>query len=386
MAAGPKTSEPHQTDRTMDLEITLARATDLMNSDQLENEAQVKQYVILPIVRALGWDDADPRMVKPEYKVDHGYVDYALLDHGAPHVFIEAKRIGVRLESGEDQLFRYAANMGVPLLILTDGRRWDFYLSMAPGVPKERRFFRMRLSRKTDVSKNAGLLEEFVQRDRVVSGESRRSGRRILEWKRLRERTWSEIPRAWKGLLREHNSLLVRMISEQVADVCRSAPTPDDIKTFLNARAQIATPPELYPPKPVRFKKVPPKPDPDPPVDPPKHSRIVGFEFRGREYRTKSGIRALVEIVKLFDSLHPGFMTRLETKTTGRIRKLVARKRSELYTQTRLVEKCSIDLGNGWWLGSHLQSKQIRRHAQTACEIAGVKFGAELRFIEQPLE
>ncbi|MCY4543172.1 MAG: hypothetical protein OXB95_12415 [Rhodobacteraceae bacterium] len=380
------TTEPSRTGKTMDLKHILAKTSDLLNSGQLENEAQVKQYVLIPILRALGWDDANPQMVKPEYNVDQGRVDYALLDLGTPHVFMEAKRVGVALASGEEQLFGYAAHRGVPILILTDGRRWDFYLSMAPGVPNQRRFFRMDLSNRRDISENARLLERFVQRDRVVSGQSRQSAERVLESVRLRERARSAIPRVWSQFLQSADQRLIALISNEVVADCGSMPVLSDVRDFLNAQASSIVVPRKRgkkEPKTVLPDVIePPHPILPPPVHPHK-GRIVGFEFKGERYETTSGVRTLVRIVMLFDGMNPEFMPRLERRTTGPVRKLVSRERSELYRHAHRIEKNSIDLQNGWWLGSHLSYKQIRRHIKTACKIAGVEHGAELKLIER---
>ena len=118
----------------MELLKVLKSAFDRLRSDILKNEAQVKQSIIVPVLRALDWDDSDPTELVPEFKVSNGgSVDYALLRSSdrKPLVFIEAKRLGNADEKGEKQLFDYATNRGVPLLILTDGGVWDFYLSMA---------------------------------------------------------------------------------------------------------------------------------------------------------------------------------------------------------------------------------------------------------------
>lgn len=66
----------------MNLEQTIQVATSRLHSGGLDNEAQVKQAVILPILRALDWDDTDPESFRPEYSVHRGSVDYALLDRG----------------------------------------------------------------------------------------------------------------------------------------------------------------------------------------------------------------------------------------------------------------------------------------------------------------
>ena len=56
----------------MNFEDTLKTALSRLRSGQLENEAQVKQAVILPILRALGWDDTNPTVFIPEYSAGHG--------------------------------------------------------------------------------------------------------------------------------------------------------------------------------------------------------------------------------------------------------------------------------------------------------------------------
>ena len=116
-----QTREAIDGSRSMSLEQTLRKVVGRLNSGDLDNEAQVKSAVVLPVLRELGWDDADPNAFKPEFAVDRRFVDYALLDHGNPRVFIEAKHVGAKVGKGEDQLFGYASNRGVPLLVLTNG-------------------------------------------------------------------------------------------------------------------------------------------------------------------------------------------------------------------------------------------------------------------------
>ena len=121
-----------------------------------------------------------------------------LLDRGSPQVFLEAKRIGAMDGGGEEQLFGYASNRGVPLLVLTDGNRWDFYLSMAAGIPAERRFYRLELQLEHKIPEYVEFLEEHLRKDRVVSGEARRNAERRHTSNMQRERAREAIPRAWR--------------------------------------------------------------------------------------------------------------------------------------------------------------------------------------------
>ena len=143
----------------MSLDSTLKTVISRLRSNDLENEEEVKLAVILPTLLALDWNPTDSGSIKPEYSVGQGRVDYALLCHGRPQVFIEAKRRGAVNVRAEGQLFSYASNQGIPLLVLTDGYYWDFYLSMADGLPEERRFRRLELSHEDKISEYMECLE-----------------------------------------------------------------------------------------------------------------------------------------------------------------------------------------------------------------------------------
>lgn len=218
----------------MILEATLKTAIARLGSTDLENEAEVKLAIIEPVLRALNWDAAaDPRSIKPEYSAGHGRVDYALLCHGRPQVFIEAKRRHGLDVRAEGQLFRYAANNGIPLLVLTDGYHWDFYLSMADGLPEERRFHHLELSHEDGISESIDFLKAHLQKDRVESGEARRNAEAWLDGKRERERACKAIPAAWSALLNEPDELLLELLIEKVLHTSGARPEPDDVEHFL---------------------------------------------------------------------------------------------------------------------------------------------------------
>ena len=350
----------------MSLESTLKLAVSRLRSGHLDNEAQVKQAVILPVLRALGWDDTDPEALKPEYSVGRGLVDYALLDRGSPQIFIEAKRIGAMDLGGEEQLFGYASNRGIPLLILTDGDRWDFYLSMAAGVPAERRFYRLELQLEHKTQEYVEFMEEHLRKDRVVSGEARRNAEQRHASNLERERAHEAIPAAWQALLSEPDELLRDLLTEKVESECGTKPELDDIEAFLQT---LLTTPELNTQRLRSLQS--------------EGSKIVGFVFRGEEIDTGTAIRTLAEILTIFACEDPGFIERFAAKTVSRNRNLVARNRTNLYKKSHLVDKHSKKLGNGWWLGTNLSTKQVRRHIETACGIASVGFGSQLKLIER---
>ena len=239
----------------MSIDEALANALNHLQSGELTNEAQIKQAVILPVLRALGWDDADPTAFKPEYATPGGWVDYALLDHGTPLVFVEAKREGAVDSRGEEQLFRYANNQGVPLLVLSDGDNWDFFLSMAAGEPPQRRFHHLRLRDQGSVQAHVGFLKQHLAKIRVVSGDSKIDAERRLAHKRVQNRAREAIPRAWQSLLSGSDEMLCLLLSEAVETDCGTVPDPEDVAEYLTTLPQRHQQPRTHPAAPVVSRK-----------------------------------------------------------------------------------------------------------------------------------
>ncbi len=357
----------------MSLEQILNNAVGHLRSGRLNKEEQVKFAIISPVLRALGWNDADPDVCVPEYSVEGGSVDYALLDRDQALVFIEAKRVDAMDGGGEEQLFRYASNQGVPFLVLTDGNRWDFYLSMVPGPPTERRFYRLELRQfEHRISEYVDFLEKHLRKDRVVSGQARQDAEERHASNRERERACEAIPGAWRTLLEEPDEMLRDLLAEKVETVCGTKPELDDVEAFLKERLRTSEPaPEPRPSS-----------DPKPPVLG-LRSKIVGFVYREEHMETRTAIGTLVEILNRFHRENSEFMDRFASVTVSRKRKLISRNREKLYDNDRLIATASIDLGNGWWLGRNIGTMVIRKHIETACHVAGVKYGDQLRLIER---
>ena len=376
----------------MSLDKVLKKAVEHIHSGSLENEAQVKQAVILPILRALDWDDSDPAEFVPEFSAGNGRVDYALLrSGGGPLVFIEAKGLGGVDAKGEEQVFRYAVNRGVPFLILTDGNLWDFYLSMAAGDPPDRQFYRVELTNEERISEYVEFFEKHLLKSRVVSEDARIDAEKRLKSSRERGEARKAIPGVWRTLLETPDDMLRDLLAEEVARACGTRPKLDDVEKFLKGLLSDDMPsPPLSPPSPDPRSTPPPVPHP-PRRTGNTNTQIVGFVLGNREVTPGNATQTLAEVLKEFDSRDSGFMARFAPQVEGQRRasdgtprrRLVARNRNDLYANPKFVEKSSLNLGNGWWLGHHLSTKDIQRQIETACEVAGVKFGTQLKLIER---
>lgn len=352
----------------MNLEQALNKAITNLQSGELLSEAHVRAAVVDPVLRALGWDPADPSTFKPEFAVGKRKVDYALFDQGKPLVFIEAKHSDVKIGKGEDQLFSYANNQGVPLLVLTNGWYWDFYLSMAAGRPPDRRFYSLDLRLGDNVAGYVKFLEQHLQKNRVVSGKAKLSAEDILQNNKDREKARDSIPSVWSGLIENREEMLIDLLAEEVEGTCGIKPSVSHVHAFLAGLrpSAIADPP----------------PPPGPAPSPPK-AKLQGFIFNGSRKECNTAIDTLTEILKTFQLENSQFMGALASETKTKTRRLVATKRIDLYANYDRYGHRARDLGNGWWLGTNYGARSIRRFIKIACGVAGVKLGSQLKLIDE---
>jgi len=105
-------------------------------SSTMETEEAVKTAVVLPFLRALGYDVFDPSEVVPEFTADAvgkkgEKVDYAIKIDGEVRILIECKPITTNLDRVHlAQLFRYFTVTSAKFAILTNGRTWHFHTDL----------------------------------------------------------------------------------------------------------------------------------------------------------------------------------------------------------------------------------------------------------------
>lgn len=94
------------------------------------NEAITRAVLIDPVVRALGWDTANPDMVEFERYYQGTKLDYALNDaDGNPVIIVEAKALGSNLNADKvfTTILTYGITYKIPSVFLTDGLVWKHY-------------------------------------------------------------------------------------------------------------------------------------------------------------------------------------------------------------------------------------------------------------------
>ena len=103
----------------------------------VKNEAQTKQALIAPILKALGWSEY--RSAKSHFHLEFSdgskKVDYALIQNGRPIVLIEAKKLHDRLgKKTIEQVSHYCFQENVKMAVLTNGSEWRFYSPLLHSI------------------------------------------------------------------------------------------------------------------------------------------------------------------------------------------------------------------------------------------------------------
>ena len=83
--------------------------------------------------------------------------------------------------------------------------------------------------------------------------------------------------------------------------------------------------------------------------------------------------------LRLLSDLDPSFLEGLSRRQT-RARRIVARRKEDLYKNNpRLAGKFAMQLAIGWWVDTNLSRGQCEARLRTACEVAGIGFGCNLK-------
>ena len=147
------------------------------------NEAVIKHFVVLPILRDLEWncDNLENLEVFPDKITESGTVDYALQHDGKSRVFIVVKRWPTG--SGSDELYDetalYASQEEVDFVVLTNGKTWDFYLPNLPDVPWEtRRFCSIDLDNENEAVSD---FQKYLSKPHVLDASAREAAEAIVK-------------------------------------------------------------------------------------------------------------------------------------------------------------------------------------------------------------
>jgi hypothetical protein len=217
----------------MTMQLAINGIVERLRQGRYPNEQAISQGIVLPVLRELGWDIFDTSTVWPEYQTGEGRADFALCcPPSKPAALIEVKANG-KAEDGVRQALEYAFHTGAPLIVLTDGRTWSFYLPAEKGTYEDRRVYKLDLFERT-VVEAADKLIHYLDRQRVESGAAIDDAREECKSRNRRSEAREAIPKAWRELAQRDPTFLER---------CSHHPNAQGSKRRYIAR----TAEELYP-------------------------------------------------------------------------------------------------------------------------------------------
>lgn len=337
-----------------------------IEAGDFRSEADISQGIVGLILDKLGWPFHDIRVVAPQFRIGKRKVDYALCHPpGKPSVLLEVKDLGKADGKGEQQLFEYCYHEGVPFAVLTDGQTWSFFLPAGQGNYKERQFARINLV-DDDPGESAKTLTRYLHADDVRSGEAWERARRDYQEARRKRVAASKYATVWRKLLTGPESLLLDLFLEEVKQATGIQPDPNHAAKFIREQAGTAKLPDQS--RNTRRRK--------------KQQSVgegqASLTFRGKTETFKTGVEVLGAVFEKLASMDPEFCARFSEQHYGRVRKVVAKTRAELYPGYPEGEKASLPLPGGWWLATHCSNKTKIRRIEKACEVAGLQFGRDL--------
>ncbi len=118
--------------------------SDAQASGMKVNEAQTEQWVINPLLDALGYSPLEIHKQSHDAHTKQ-FPDYTILPHEACRWFLEVKGLDVPLGGTEAaQAVGYAVNKGAEWAVLTNGRRWLIYKAHLPKPLPEKLVFEVK--------------------------------------------------------------------------------------------------------------------------------------------------------------------------------------------------------------------------------------------------
>lgn len=117
---------------------------------------------------------------------------------------------------------------------------------------------------------------------------------------------------------------------------------------------------------------------------PPRTRRRGQFavEVRGERILAANLKLAYKALLEALDSKYPDFLAAF-AEETGRSRRFVARSQAELYAASpHLAKRHAMLLRPGWYFDSNVSAVQVARRARIAARVCGLRYGAEVRILD----
>ena len=301
------------------------------------SEAATRAALVDPVLRALGWDVANPsRVLVEKTQTVQGKslkVDYALL-HGAEiKIIVEAKKLGGNLQTDFLQLVNYSFGLNVGSIWVSDGVIWRHYQDISYSntnptkefdlshdkLPMVAAYFVQQMDA-TLISPVTPKLDELNDRIEVLEG--------------------------LVSQLKKQLDAKVKVKSEKASN----SPAKEEKKTVESGENwyEVGTQKKVF------------------------SKTAVGAMVGALRALADSSPQVLPEIEKEMELQ----LTKRKVKVIKR--RWIARSKEALYDDPRFWNN-SEEIAPGWWIGTHYSNNDKREMLQTAAKIAN-RLGIEFEF------
>jgi len=340
----------------MDFQTTIKEIVNSIKQREFLNEAEVTNGIVMRILNELHWNVYDTKRVKPQLGIEGKKIDMALCyPDNKPTIIIEVKALG-KAVNADEQVLTYSFKLGIPVAVLTDGQEWHFYLPAERGTLTERRFYKLDLLER-EPSEIVDILSGYLDYEAIKNGSAFKKAKTDYDKQYKNKEIIASIPTAWEKLLQDKDTTLVTLIAEKVADLCGYEPSEDTIINYLQGlnKNHVVTndnykePTKIIEPTTSRNRT------------PENFNR--GVILNNTVYaNTRNSIGTLEALLKLAITQFPNAMSKIETQTTGRSRCLISKQKERLYDdRPDLLEKCSRQLPNNWWMGTNYSGQSMTK-------------------------
>lgn len=178
-----------------------------------QNEMAVRDQIVDPILRSLGWNPENPEEVQPNVFTEEGVPDYSLIKNGNEVLFLEAKKLSVDIEQREviRQLARYCFGEGMKYGVLTNGAVWILFRAFQEGTTMVER-----IVWKTDIESDEPTAT--MRRLNTISKENIENIENLINRLRILDEIWQSLVDEPQEMIGGLIPVFVRLINEGYPD------------------------------------------------------------------------------------------------------------------------------------------------------------------------
>jgi hypothetical protein len=195
-----------------------------------QNEQGVRDQLVNPTLKSLGWDTESPDEVQPNVSTEEGIPDYSLFKDGKRVLFIEAKKLGADIEDKQviQQLAKYCFGKGMRYGVLTNGGVWILFKAFQEGTKMADRILW-----KVDIESDD--INACINRLSIISKENISQVDHLIQKLQTLDEIWESLLEEPKELIRGLIPVFENLIKEGYPDLQFK---PSEIEDFIKERVR----------------------------------------------------------------------------------------------------------------------------------------------------